>query len=431
MRKMKKIAPDTLIRPLRERLRFSRLFNREMLRYLGPGFLVTVGFIDPGNWATNIAGGSQFGYSLLWVITLSTLMLILLQHMAAHLGIVTGECLAEACRTYFSRKLNFLLGGSIMAACIATALAEFLGAAFGVSLILGWPLWISSLAAGFAVLALVAVQKYDQIEHLIIAFVSIIGFCYIFELWIVKPDWGAAARAAVVPELSSSTIFIAMGMLGAVVMPHNLYLHSEVIQKRNWVATDPARKRQLLRYEFLDTLLAMGAGWLINCAMVVVAAAVFFRNGVTVTDILQAADTLRPLAGNLARTLFAVALLCAGISSSITACLAGGTVFTGFLGKEIDPQKVWFRAGVLVTAIPALIMVVLQRDAFKTLIWSQVVLSMQLPLTILPLIWLTRSRKVMGAYANGRTENALMYLAGTVVIVLNVLLLLDFFGVRY
>jgi manganese transport protein len=175
----------------------------------------------------------------------------------------------------------------------------------------------------------------------------------------------------------------------------------------------------------------MGAGWLINCAMVVVAAAVFFRNGVTVTDILQAADTLRPLAGNLARTLFAVALLCAGISSSITACLAGGTVFTGFLGKEIDPQKVWFRAGVLVTAIPALVMVVLQRDAFKTLIWSQVVLSMQLPLTILPLIWLTRSRKVMGAYANGRTENALMYLAGTIIIVLNVLLLLDFFGVRY
>jgi manganese transport protein len=426
-----RMTVDAILRPLRERFQFSRLFNREMLRYLGPGFLVTVGFIDPGNWATNIAGGSQFGYSLLWVITLSTLMLILLQHMAAHLGIVTGECLAEACRTFFPRKLNFLLGGSIMAACIATALAEFLGAAFGVSLILGWPLWISSLVAGLAVLALVAVQKYDQIEHLIIAFVSIIGFCYVFELWIVKPDWAAAARAAVVPELSSSTIFIAMGMLGAVVMPHNLYLHSEVIQKRNWVAADPVRKRQLLRYEFLDTLLAMGAGWLINCAMVVVAAAVFFRNGVTVTDILQAADTLRPLAGNLARTLFAVALLCAGISSSITACLAGGTVFTGFLGKEIDPQKVWFRAGVLVTAIPALVMVVLQRDAFRTLIWSQVVLSMQLPFTILPLIWLTRSRKVMGAYANGRTENALMYLAGTVIIVLNVLLLLDFFGVRY
>jgi len=415
----------------KERLRFSRLFNREMLRYLGPGFLVTVGFIDPGNWATNIAGGSQFGYGLLWVITLSTLMLILLQHMAAHLGIVTGECLAEACRTFFTRKLNLLLGGSIMAACIATALAEFLGAAFGVSLLLGWPLWISSLVAGFVVLALVAVQKYDQIEHLIIAFVSIIGFCYLFELWIVKPDWGAAATAAVVPELSSSTIFIAMGMLGAVVMPHNLYLHSEVIQKRNWVASDPVRKRQLLRYEFLDTLLAMGAGWLINCAMVVVAAAVFFRNGVTVTDILQAADTLRPLAGNLARTLFAVALLCAGISSSITACLAGGTVFTGFLGKEIDPQKVWFRAGVLITALPALALVLIQRDAFKTLIWSQVVLSMQLPFTILPLIWLTRSRKVMGAYANGRTENFLLYLAGAVIIALNILLLLDFFGVRY
>ena len=411
--------------------RWSQLFNREMLKYLGPGFLVTVGFIDPGNWATNIAGGSQFDYTLLWVITLSTLMLILLQHMAAHLGIVTGECLAEACKRWFPVKLNLWVGGSIMLACVATALAEFLGAAYGCLLLFGWPLWISGIVSGTAVLALVAVQKYEQIEHLIIAFVSVIGFCYLFELWIVKPDWALAARCAFVPDISSKTIFIAMGMLGAVVMPHNLYLHSEVIQKRNWVATDPVRKRQLLRYEFLDTLLAMGAGWLINCAMVVVAAAVFFRHGVVVTDLIQASQTLQPLAGDLARTLFAIALLCAGISSSITACLAGGTVFTGFLGKEIDPQKTWFRGGVLLTAVPAIVILILQRNPFTTLIWSQVVLSIQLPLTVIPLIWLTRSRKVMGAYANGRTENTLLYITGALIIGLNILLILDFFGVTF
>lgn len=423
--------PEPSERSLSERLRFPALFNREMLRYLGPGFLVTVGFIDPGNWATNIAGGSEFNYSLLWVITLSTLMLILLQHMAAHLGIVTGECLAEACRRWFGVKVNWLLGGSILLACVATALAEFLGAAVGFTVLFGWPFQVSGIVAGVIVLGLVVVQKYEQIEHLIIAFVSVIGFCYLLELWMVRPDWSAAARAAVVPELSSRTIFIAMGMLGAVVMPHNLYLHSEVIQKRNWVATDAAHKRRLLRYEFLDTLLAMGTGWLINCAMIVVAAAVFFRHGVVVTDILQAAQTLKPLAGDLARLLFGVALLCAGLSSSITACLAGGTVFTGFLGKEIDPQKRWFRAGVLVTALPALAVLLVTRNVFDTLIWSQVILSMQLPLTVLPLILLTRSPKVMGEYANGRVESVLLYVVFVVLVVLNGLLILDFFGIKF
>ncbi len=406
-------------------------FNLELLRYLGPGFLVTVGFIDPGNWATNIAGGSEFNYSLLWVITLSTLMLIFLQHMSAHLGIVTGSCLPEACRMWFPKWANYLFGGSIVIACVATALAEFLGAAIGITILLGIPLYVSVLISAVVILTLVTVQKYDSIEHLIIAFVSIIGFCYLLELFLVKPDWGAALEGAVVPRLDSSAIFIAMGMLGAVVMPHNIYLHSEVIQKRNWSAATRERKRQLLRYEFLDTLLAMGAGWVINSAMVIVAAAVFFRHGVLVSDVAQASETLRPLAGELANILFGVALLCAGVSSSITACLAGGTVFTGFLGKEIDPQKTWFRLGVLLTAVPAILLIFVISDSYKALIWSQVVLSIQLPLTIVPLIILTRSRKVMGEYANGWFENLLMYICGGIVITLNVLLLLSFFGVKF
>ncbi|MBI5563237.1 MAG: Nramp family divalent metal transporter [Deltaproteobacteria bacterium] len=406
-------------------------FNIELLRYLGPGFLVTVGFIDPGNWAANIAAGSEFNYSLLWVVTLGTAMLVVLQHISAHLGIVTGECLAESCRRWFPGWANLIFGGSIMAACTATALAEFLGAGIGISIITGMPLSASVVIAGTAVLMLVGVQRYDSIEHVVIAFVSIIGFCYLIEMFLVKPDWGMAAAAAFTPSLDGRMVFIAMGMLGAVVMPHNLYLHSEVIQRRNWSAATHERKKTLLRYEFLDTLLAMGAGWVINAAMVVVAAAVFYGNGVVVTDIVQASATLRPLAGPLATGLFAVALLCAGISSSITACLAGGTVFTGFLGKEIDHRGGWFRTGVLVAAVPAIVMAAFVTDTYKALIWSQVLLSLQLPLSVLPLILLTRSRKVMGRYANGRVEGLLLYLCAVVSVVLNGLLVLSFVGVGF
>ncbi|MBI5970520.1 MAG: Nramp family divalent metal transporter [Deltaproteobacteria bacterium] len=414
-----------------EKLKKRFAIDIELLGYLGPGFLVTVGFIDPGNWATNIAAGSSFNYALLWVVSLSTLMLIFLQHMAAHLGIVTGECLAEACRRHFPAWANWLFGVSIMAACIATALATFLGAAIGLMLLTGIPVAASAVIAGVVVLTLVSVQKYDSIEHLIIAFISIIGFCYLIEIFIVKPDLPMAAAGAVIPTIDSGSIFIAMGILGAVVMPHNLYLHSEVIQRRNWSASTPERKRRLLRYEFLDTLLAMGAGWLINCAMVVVAAAVFFRNGVSVDDVAQAGETLRPLAGNLSGAVFAAALLCAGISSSITACLAGGTVFTGFLGKEVVPHRPWFRTGVFITAAPAIVLIIFLTDSYKALIWSQVVLSLQLPLTIIPLIILTRSRRVMGEFANGRYENLLMYICGAIIIGLNGLLLLSFMGVKF
>jgi len=414
-----------------EKLKKRFSIDIELLRYLGPGFLVTVGFIDPGNWATNIAAGSSFNYTLLWVVSLSTLMLIFLQHMAAHLGIVTGECLAEACRRHFPAWANWLFGVSIMAACVATALATFLGAAIGLMLLTGIPVAASAVITGVVILTLVSIQKYDSIEHLIIAFVSIIGFCYLIEIFIVKPDFLMAAKGAVMPTIDSGSIFIAMGMLGAVIMPHNIYLHSEVIQRRNWSASTPERKRRLLRYEFLDTLLAMGAGWLINCAMVVVAAAVFFRNGTVVNDVIQAGETLRPLAGNLSGVVFAAALLCAGLASSITTCLAGGTVFTGFLGKEVEPHRPWFRTGVFITAAPAVVLILFLTDFYKALIWSQVVLSLQLPLTIIPLIILTRSRRVMGEFANGRYENLLLYLCGGIIIGLNALLLISLAGVSF
>jgi manganese transport protein len=409
----------------------NRIRHARFLQYLGPGFIVTVGFIDPGNFATNAAGGASFGYQLLWVITLSTLMLILLQHMAAHLGIQTGRCIPEAISEHFSRPARTVIGVSAMLACVATALAEVLGAAIGLNILFHIPLVVGATLAGIAVVALIWSQAYHRLEHLIIGFVSIIGFCYLAELIIVKPDWSQAISGSFTPSLNSQSVLIAMAMLGAVVMPHNILLHSEVIQSRDWSARDDKEREQLMRFEFLDTLLAMGAGWVINSAMIVVAAAVFFKAGVQVTELPQVAQTLTPLAGPVAGLLFAIALLCSGVSSSITAGLAGGTCFSGFIGKPTEFGDKWFKIGVTLTLIPAILIVGLGFDPMKALILSQASLSIQLPFTIIPLFLLTRSEKVMGRFRNTWRENALLLITAFIVIGLNALLLYQTFGGKF
>jgi manganese transport protein len=408
----------------------SRLRHARVLQYLGPGFIVTVGFVDPGNFATNGQGGAEFGYSLLWVITLSTLMLILLQHMAAHIGIQTGQCMPEAVATHFRPAARIIYGFTAMCACVATALAEILGGAIGLQILFHIPLIAGSIITSVFVVAMIWGQAYRKLEHIIIGFVSIIGLCYLAELVIVKPDWGLAAYSAVVPAVSSRSILVAMAMLGAVVMPHNIYLHSEIIQSRDWSARDDTERSRLMRYEFLDTLLAMGAGWLINGAMVVVAAAVFFPN-IVPGSLGDVAKTLEPLAGPLAALFFAIALLCSGLSSSITAGMAGGTIFTGYLLKPTDLQNKWFRLGVALTLIPAVIIVCFGFDPLKALIISQAALSVQLPFTIIPLFLLTRSEKVMGRFRNRWRENALIIITGVVVIGLNLLLLYQMFGGKF
>lgn len=405
--------------------------DTRFLRYLGPGLLVTVGFIDPGNWATNIGAGAQFGYMLLWVITLSTLMLILLQHMSAHLGIVIGRCLSEACREYMHPAWSAVTGITAVAACIATALAEICGAAIGLQVLTGLPLPVGAALSATVVALLIWRQKYHQVEHIIIGFVSIIGFCYLVQVHLVKPDWAATWHGAFTPRLSSDTMLLAMGMLGAVVMPHNIYLHSEIIQSRDWSHDDDATRQRLLRYELLDTIFSMGVGWFINSAMIIVAAAVFFRHSVPVTELVQAAETLKPLAGDVAGLLFAIALLCAGISSSITAGLAGGTVFTGFLGKPTAMESPWFKIGVLVTFVPAVLILMLPVDTFRLLIISQVLLSVQLPFTVVALAYLTSSKRVMGRFANRSLEKWLLWATVAVVVALNVLLLLQLAGLRF
>ncbi len=415
------------------RARVSRgaLIARQIVGYLGPGFFVTVGFIDPGNWATNVAAGSDFNYDLLWVVTLSTVILLIWQHMSAHLGIISGKCLAEAIHDYVSPVPRFIYGSTAIAACVATALAEILGGALGLNILLGVPVRIGAIATSIFVVGVIWFQRYASMEKLIVALVSAIGLCYLVELHLVKPDWAAAAFHSFAPKINSNSIVVAMGVLGAVVMPHNMYLHSEVIQSRKWKGRSDGETRRLLRFEFIDTLVAMLVGLAINSAMVIVAAAVFHRHGIHVTELAQASATLRPLVGPLASLIFGIALLFAGVSSSMTAAIAGGTTFSGYVGKQTELESKWFKAGMVLTILPAAAIIMLIKDSFQALILSQVCLSVQLPLTMLPLFLLTNNKSIMGKFANRWLENTLMVITGIIIVVLNALLIYQVFGGKF
>lgn len=395
---------------------------RIFLRFLGPGFLVTVGFIDPGNWATNIEGGSKFAYELLWVITLSTIILIVIQNMAAKLGIATGKSLAVNIKEGFSPLMAGSIGITVVLACVATDVAELLGGAIGFALLLGTPLWLGALITIVLEVFLLVSQRYHRLESIILTFLGIIALCYAIEVIIVKPDWARLLPSLVVPRVNNSSIYIAMGMLGAVVMPHNIFLHSNVIHSRKWGISEK-EKLSLLRYEKLDTSTAMILGWIVNSAMIIVAAAVFARHQVAVTSIEQASATLAPLAGPLASLLFSVALVFSGVGSSITSSMAEVNVVTGFLGKPEDPRTLLYKVSVFVTAIPSFFIIASGMDTFRILIFSQVVLSIQLPFTLIPLIVLCRRRHVMGAFRSSNREFAAALIISGIVIVLNLYLL--------
>ena len=395
---------------------------KTVLRFVGPSFLVTVGFIDPGNWATNIEGGSRFGYDLLWVITLSTIMLIVIQHMAAKLGIATGKSLAVNIRHRFAPHVSTFLGVTIVLACVATDAAELIGGAIGFNLLFGVPRWLGALITVLLEVFLIVSQRYHRIEAVIIGFLGIISLCYIAEILIVKPDWPALAPSLVIPSVDRSSIYVAMAMLGAVVMPHNIFLHSNVIHSRKWGISE-SEKKALLRYEKIDTFSAMLLGWVVNSAMIIVAAAVFFRNHVVVDSIEQAPATLAPLAGPLAGLLFAVALVFAGVGSSVTSSMAEVNVITGFLGKPEDSRTRLYRISVFITAIPSFAVILLPLNAFRILIFSQVVLSVQLPFTLIPLLILCRDRNVMGGLRSGKLEFGAAVIISAVVVILNAYLI--------
>ncbi len=395
----------------------------EILRHIGPGLLVTVGFIDPGNWASNMAAGSEFGYSLLWVVTLSTVMLILLQHNAAHLGIATGMCLAEATTRHLPRLAARVILGSAYLATVATAMAEVLGGGIALQMLLGLPLRAGCAIVAAASLAMLFSSSYKRIERWIIAFVSIVGLSFLAELALVDVDWGAAVTGWVAPSVPSGSVAIITSVLGAVVMPHNLFLHSEVVQASHFEQRGEDVIEERLRYELFDTLFSMGVGWAINSAMVVLAATTFFSRGIAIDDLAEAAATLSPILGPASSAIFATALLFAGLSSSVTAGMAAGTISAGMFGEEYDIHDRHSSVGVALCFAGALGACLVVQDAFAGLVWSQALLSLQLPVTVFLLIGLTSSRRVMGRHANSPALRAALLAVGSVVTALDVALL--------
>ena len=395
----------------------------DIFKYIGPGLLVTVGFIDPGNWASNFAAGSEFGYALLWVVTLSTVMLIILQHNVAHLGIVTGLCLSEAATQYCPKWVSRPVLATAVLASISTSLAEILGGAIALQMLLGIPIvWGSILTTIFVVVMLFS-NSYKKIERIIIAFVSIIGLSFLYELFLVDIDWPLAARSWVVPSIPQGSMLIIMSVLGAVVMPHNLFLHSEVIQSHEYNKQDKQEVQKRLKYEFYDTLLSMLIGWAINSAMILLAAATFFQTNTPVDELQQAQSLLTPLLGESAGIVFALALLMAGISSTITSGMAAGSIFAGIFGESYHIKDIHSRVGVLLSLGLALGIIFLIDNPFYGLIISQMMLSIQLPFTVFLQVSLTSSKKVMGEYANSKWSTFLLYAIAGIVSVLNVLLL--------
>ncbi|MEI8215903.1 MAG: Nramp family divalent metal transporter [Eubacteriales bacterium] len=398
----------------------------EFLKYIGPGLLVTVGFIDPGNWASNVAAGSSYGYTLLWVVTLSTVMLILLQHNAAHLGIVTGFCLSESASIFLPKYLSLCTLSTAMLAAISTAMAEILGGAIALAMLFNIPIKIGATMVTVLIAFMLLSNSYKKIEKWIIGFVSLIGISFLIELSMVHLEWNKAVIGWVNPGIPTGAIFIIMSILGAVVMPHNLFLHSEIIQSRQWNLKDEKEIKKQLKFEFTDTLFSMIVGWAINSAMILLAAATFFKEKVVVTDLAQAVKLLEPLLNQWAGIIFAVALLFAGIASTTTVGIAGGSIFSGIFKKPYDIKNKHTIVGISVTIIPALIIIFFITDTFKALLVSQMLLSIQLPITIFLQIYLTSSERVMGKYANRGIEKILLITTAIIVALLNFYLLFSF-----
>jgi len=405
---------------------------RRVLAFLGPAFLVSVGYMDPGNWATDLEGGARFNYNLLWVLLLSNLMAILLQSLSAKLGIATGKDLAQLCRERFPRPVAVFLWATAEIAMMATDLAEFLGSAIGLSLLFNLPLLTATLITGLDVFLILGLQHFGfrKVEYAIFSLIGVVGVTYLIEIWLSRPDWGALAYSIVVPRLDSESIYVAIGMLGATVMPHNLYLHSHLIQTRVRPEDPPRRKRNVFRLAVLDSTIALNAAFFVNGAILVMAAAVFFRNGLPVASIEQAHQTLVPLLGPAAGFAFAIALLASGVASSTTATLAGQVVMEGFLHVRVRP---WLRRFIfrLLVMIPAVLAVALRLDPLNILVLSQASLSFQLPFASIPLLIFTADRRLMGEFVNRRWTTLMALVVIGLILFLNGLLIYRLFGGQF
>ena len=398
-----------------------RGFLRRLLPFLGPAFIASVAYIDPGNYATNIQAGAEFGYTLLWVIFGSNLIAMLVQALAAKLGIATGMNLAQTCRATYPPWVNWTMWVMMEIVAMATDLAEFLGAAVGIQLLFGLPLWIGGVITAIVTFLILGLERYGfrPLEAIITGFVAVVALSYLAELIIARPAWAAMAASFAPPRLPGREgALLAVGILGATVMPHAIYLHSALTQNRIRPQDDLGLKR-LFRFEIVDVLIAMGIASFVNAAMLAMSAAAFHKTGASgVATIEQAYETLRPLLGNASSLVFGVSLLASGLSSSTVGTSAGQIVMEGFIKKHIP---VWLRR--LITVIPSLAVIISGLDPTRTLVISQVLLSFGLPATLFALLHFTSSKKRMGALVNKPVTNVLMGGVTALVTALNVYLI--------
>jgi manganese transport protein len=401
----------------------NRPWWRRLFAFAGPAYMVSVGYMDPGNWATDLEGGARFGYSLLWVLLMSNLMAVLLQTLSARLGLATGRDLAQACRDDYPPFIRYTLFGLCEIAIVACDLAEVLGTAIGLNLLLGIPILPAVIITAFDVILLLAIQRLGvrKMEAFILTLISTIGLCFIVELFLSKPSPSGIASGLVPSGLSHSQLYVAIGILGATVMPHNLYLHSSLVQSRA-VRRDRAGIAQACRYNLVDSAIALNAAFFVNAAILILAASTFFRHGIEVTEIEQAHQLLDDILGsNIAPIAFAVALICAGQSSTLTGTLAGQITMEGFLRLRMRPwlRRLITRSMAIVPAV-AVIAIMGDRGTYSLLILSQVVLSLQLPFAVIPLVRFTSSRVKMGPFANPLWVKTLAWLVASLIVALNV-----------
>ncbi len=397
-----------------------------LLPFLGPAFIASVAYVDPGNFATNISGGAKFGYILLWVILASNLMAMLIQSLSAKLGIATGQNLAEHCRNAFPRPVVYGMWVLMELVAMATDLAEFLGAALGFNLLLGIPLWVAGILTAIATFLILGLERFGfrPLEAVITSLVGVVAISYVIETILDRPQWGDVLYHAVVPQFSGpESVLLATGILGATVMPHAIYLHSALTQGRI-VVKEPGQMRQLYHFELIDVAIAMGMASLVNGAMLIMSAATFHLQGLTAIGTIEEAHrTLQPLLGPAASWVFAISLLASGLSSASVGTMAGQVIMQGFLHRDIP---IWLRR--LVTMIPSLIVIGIGLEPTRTLVISQVTLSFGLPFAIIPLILFTRRRDLMGVLTNGRLTNILAGLVAALIVFLNIYLIYSTFS---
>jgi manganese transport protein len=389
--------------------------------FLGPAFIASIAYVDPGNFATNIQGGAKFGYTLLWVVVCSNLMAMLIQSLSAKLGIATGRNLAELCRLHFPRPLVWVMWVLMELVAMATDLAEFLGAAIGFNLLFGIPLWAAGLLTALTTFLILSLQVrgFRALEAVITGMLGVIVLCYLVETFLDKPDWKTLAYHAVVPQFAGpESVLIAAGILGATVMPHVIFLHSSLTQDRI-VVDSPVLKRRLFRFEIVDVCVAMGVAGFVNAAMLIMAAATFNRAGLGhIASIEEAYITLEPLLGSAARYMFAISLLASGLASSAVGTMSGQVIMQGFLERHIP---VWVRR--LVTILPSLVVIFIGFDPTRTLVISQVVLSFGLPFAVIPLVLFSRRHDLMGELVNHRLTTAVAWVVTALIVALNLYLL--------